>query len=302
MTAALLAGIDIAGYQNTTYSTTGLDFVVVKATEGVGYKNPKHAAQVATARAHGLVVGHYHFARPGSMKDQWAYFLAYADPADGDFLAFDWEDTGVSGADKDTWLRIAKAKAPDHRTILYANRDFWINRDTTSYCADGLWIADPSAPKGEPRVKHPWLFHQYNETGGIDHNVGNFPSREALKAWATGQPAPEQETTMTPDEKKELATMVADTLMAPEYRDKLATTVLWWLAAGLDPKLPLPTDPTAAAWVNRFRTALTKTPVGTDTAKRLDAIQAALTNPSGLVTNLENALEGINIKLTVGGN
>lgn len=298
MAATLVAGIDVANYQSATYGTTGLDFVVVKATEGTGYKNPKHAAQVATARAHGLVVGHYHFARPGSMRDQWSYFLNYAGPAPGDFLAFDWEDTGVSDTDKDNWLRTAKAKAPDHRTILYANRDFWINRDTTSYCADGLWIADPSAPKGQPRVKHPWLFHQYSETGGIDHNVGNFTSRAALRAWATGTPAPQEETTMTQDEMKQLSTMVADTLISPKYRDKLAQTVLWWLALGLDPSMPLPDDPTAAAWVTRFRTALAKTPAGSDVAKRLDALQTAVTDPSGLVNRLEATLKNVQINLT----
>lgn len=182
-------GIDVASYQSSDYSTSGLDFVVVKATEGSSYTNPKHAGQVATARESGLVVGHYHFARPGSMSAQADYFLAHAAMKAGDFLAFDWEDTGVSGADKDAWLKHVKAKAAGHRVVLYCNRDFWLNRDSTSYCADGLWIADPSAPKGHPRVEHPWLFHQYSEAGGLDRNVGHFADRAALHTWA-GKSAP----------------------------------------------------------------------------------------------------------------
>lgn len=177
-------GIDVASYQSSDYGTKGLDFVVVKATEGSGYVNPKHAGQVATARAHGLVVGHYHFARPGPVSAQADHFLAHAGARAGEFLALDWEDTGVSNKDKDAWLRHVRAKAPEHRVVLYCNRDFWLHRDTTSYCADGLWIADPSAPKGHPRVKHPWLFHQYSEAGGLDHDVGNFAGRAALRAWA----------------------------------------------------------------------------------------------------------------------
>lgn len=188
----MIEGQDWAGYQVAAPSTAGLAFAVVKATEGTGYVNPKHTAQVADARSHGLVVAHYHFARPGSMTDQVNYFLAHAGAAPGDFLAFDWEDPGVSSADKDRWLRSAKAKAPGYRVVLYSNRDFWLHRDTTSYCADGLWIADPSAPKGHPRVEHPWLFHQYSSAGGLDRNVANFPSVAALRAWAAGTAAAPQ--------------------------------------------------------------------------------------------------------------
>ncbi len=39
-----------------------------------------------------------------------------------------------------------------------------------------LWIADPSAPVGHPRVPAPWskwVMHQFSETGGIDHDVFN---------------------------------------------------------------------------------------------------------------------------------
>ncbi|WP_329171802.1 GH25 family lysozyme [Streptomyces sp. NBC_01477] len=186
-------GIDVASYQSSDYSTTGLDFVIVKATEGSSYVNPKHAAQIATGRAHGLVVGHYHFARPGSMSAQADYFLAQAGVKAGDILAFDWEDTGVSGADKDGWLRHVQAKAPDHRVILYCNKDFWLHRDTTSFCADGLWIADPSAPKGHPGIEHPWLFHQYSVQDGQDLNVGNFSGRPALMTWAGKGAAPRYE-------------------------------------------------------------------------------------------------------------
>ncbi|WP_333771553.1 GH25 family lysozyme, partial [Streptomyces sp. IBSBF 2435] len=176
--------IDIAGYQNTSYSTTGLAAVIVKATEGTSYLNPKHAAQVAYGRAHGLVIGHYHFARPGSMTDQADYFLEHASARAGDVLAFDWEDTGVSCAQKDAWLRYLQAKAPEHRVILYCNRDFWLHRDTTSYAADGLWIADPSAPTGHPRIEHPWLIHQHGEQDGVDLDLGNFKDAAALRTWA----------------------------------------------------------------------------------------------------------------------
>ena len=177
-------GIDVASFQSSTYSTTGLAFVMVKATEGTSYVNPRHAAQVAHARAAGLVVGHYHFARPGSLTAQATYFLKHAAAKAGDILAFDWEDTGVSGTDKDNWIKHVQASAAGHRVVLYCNRDFWLNRDHTSFAGDGLWIADPDASAGHPRVEHAWTFHQYSSSGGLDRDLGNFASRAALGTWA----------------------------------------------------------------------------------------------------------------------
>lgn len=192
-------GIDVASYQSTVYDITGLSFVFVKATEGTRYVNPRHAAQVAHARAAGLVVGHYHFARPGDMAAQVRYFLAHATPAAGDVLCLDWEDSGVSSDWKDAWLRYVRVKAPGHRVVLYCNRSFWLGRDTTSFCGDGLWIADPGAPAGSPRVKHPWTFHQYG-ISGADLDVANFATRAALNAWAAKGVITPPKTTIAPKE------------------------------------------------------------------------------------------------------
>jgi hypothetical protein len=185
-------GQDWAGYQPAEPSTAGLDFVIVKATEGTTYTNPKHASQVAVARTHGLVVGHYHFARPGSMLAQADYFLQQAAARPGEVLAFDWEDPGVTDWQKDTWLRYVQGKAPQQRVILYCNQDYWLHRDATSFCADGLWIADPSAPKGAPRIEAPWLFHQYGSPGGLDRNYTRLSAAE-LRAWAARIATPEHE-------------------------------------------------------------------------------------------------------------
>ncbi|MEW1862021.1 MULTISPECIES: GH25 family lysozyme [unclassified Streptomyces] len=177
-------GIDVASYQSSTYSTSGLGFVMVKATEGTSYVNPKHAAQVAHARAAGVAVGHYHFARPGSMATQVTYFLQHAGVKAGDILAMDWEDTGVSGADKDAFIKALQKASAAHRVLLYCNLDFWLHRDTTSFCGDGLWIADPGAAAGHPRVEHAWTIHQYSSTDGMDRNVAHFADAAALTTWA----------------------------------------------------------------------------------------------------------------------
>lgn len=183
-------GYDVAGYQTASFSLTNQEFLFVKATEGTTFVNSKHDAQVKHGRDSGLVIGHYHFARPGSMNAQLSFFRTNAKVQKGDLIAFDWEDSGVSNSDKDAWLKAAKTMFPSHRVVLYCNRDFWINRDHTSYCGDGLWIADPNSPAAQPNVSLPWTFHQYSSTGGIDHNKGNFSSLESLKIWAGVIPAP----------------------------------------------------------------------------------------------------------------
>jgi len=193
-------GIDISSYQGETYSTAGLAFVIMKVSEGTTYLSPKYGAQLAHARAANLVPGHYHFARPGSMTAQADYFLKHATIKDGEVVAFDWEDPGVSSADKDTWIRYVQGKRPRNRVLLYCNKSFWFNRDKSSFAGDGLWIADPSRTAGHPGIQAPWVMHQYSEAGGLDRDVANFASLADLKTWAakgtTTTTHPSQEDTM----------------------------------------------------------------------------------------------------------
>lgn len=191
-------GIDVSSYQSTMYDTTGLAFVVVKRTEGVGYVNPKASAQVAHGRAAGLLVGHYHYPHihDGATADA-DYFLAKlgADLHTGDLLVLDWEWYGQAGVTaseantfKDQWLARVKAKTSGHRVLVYADRNNWLNVDQNSNAGDGLWIATGGKPAGQPGIKHPWVIHQYSTAGGIDHDVANFADKAAMLAWAN--PAP----------------------------------------------------------------------------------------------------------------
>jgi GH25 family lysozyme M1 (1,4-beta-N-acetylmuramidase) len=189
----LLNVVDVASYQSSTFGTAGVSMAIVKATESTGYVNPRYAAQVAHARANGLVVGHYHFGHHGNDTAQVDYFLKHVSLKPGDVLAFDWEAAGETQADRDAFMKYLKSKAPQYRVILYCNVDFWTHKDSESYVGDGLWIADPNHSAGHPGIKHAWLFHQYSTAGGIDHSVANFANLAALKAWATGlipKPAP----------------------------------------------------------------------------------------------------------------
>ncbi|KAF4410806.1 glycoside hydrolase family 25 protein [Streptomyces lycii] len=178
-------GVDVSSWQPEDYRTEGMDFAFIKITEGTSYINPKWVAQRATARDAGLVTGFYHFVRSGSMSAQADYFLGEINLAAGDMLVLDWEDPDVSNADKDSWLRYTQGKAPGHKVLLYCNRDYWLNRDTTSFAGDGLWIANHNNDPGNPGIQAEWKFHQYT-TSPIDTNVGRFDDRAALRSWAGG--------------------------------------------------------------------------------------------------------------------
>ncbi|MEC4016300.1 GH25 family lysozyme [Streptomyces sp. H27-D2] len=181
----MLHGVDVSSHQ-ANYSADGLDFVLIKATEGRSYINPRRSSQEARAREAECVVGFYHFLWPGNIAAQAAYFVEHSEAADGDLLAVDWETnssgTWASNAQKDQFIREVKRLCPGHRVLLYCNRDFWLNHDTTSYAGDGLWIAD-YVTAGKPRIQADWLFHQHTDRP-LDKNVADFPDRDALRTWA----------------------------------------------------------------------------------------------------------------------
>lgn len=229
-----ISGIDVSSHQSETYPLTGADFVVVKATEGDAYTNPKHTAQVKRARDAKLVVGHYHFARPGDMKAQADRFLKTAAPKPGEFLALDWEDSDVSCADKDEFLKYLVSKAGGRKVLLYCNTTFWLNKDTTSYVADGLWIAKYSGTAGSPGIEHEWLMHQHTDKP-IDTNVTRWATRKAMQTWAapaTPKPAPPKETPVTvPQTFKDVWNV--DAVPAPPSASTYATNKTWKAGAYL---------------------------------------------------------------------
>lgn len=193
-------GVDVSGYQSATFSTAGLAFVFVKATEGTGYTNPKMTAQAEHARQAGCVVGFYHFLRPGSMKAQAAYFVAQAASRDGDPLFADWEDPGVTSAEKDQFLaEVTRLRGDTHRVGLYCNQSYWLTREHGGNAGDALWIAD-YVTAGKPRIKAPWLFHQHTDKP-LDTNQGAFADKAALVAWAKKTTTPPVPPVKTPEKE-----------------------------------------------------------------------------------------------------
>ncbi|WP_063762233.1 glycoside hydrolase family 25 protein [Streptomyces sp. NRRL F-5123] len=177
-----IKGQDWSSHQVAEPSTAGLSFVIIKATEGTSYTSPNMTKQTAHARKNGLLVGFYHFLRPGDMAKQAAYFVAKAASVEGDTFWADWEDPKVSCADKDAFLAEVKRLRPTHRVGLYCSRDFWVNHDHTSVCGDALWIAQYNGLAGAPNIEHAWVIDQWTSTP-VDTDVANFVSKAAMETW-----------------------------------------------------------------------------------------------------------------------
>lgn len=184
-----IKGADVAyPYQPDNYPTKGLSFVMVKATQGNSYVNPHMGPQLRHALSVNAQPGVYHFMQPGdTVASQLEWFKAKSLVYPGWIIGLDWEGLkGVwpSNAAKDAMLDGLKGLYPENKVVLYTNLDGWKNHDTTSKCGDGLWIADPDAPAGSPKVTHPWIFHQYGISNNMDLDVANFSDIDELKHWS----------------------------------------------------------------------------------------------------------------------
>lgn len=286
----MIKGIDIAGYQPVDFAVGTNDFVCIKITEGLGYVNPNWVGQRQTARNANLVTGFYHFGRPGSMQAQADYFLSKISLRVGDWLAFDWEDAGISSADKDAWIRYVKQKT-GHKVVLYCNKDFWFNRDRSGYFGDGLWIADPNSPAGHPAIQAPWIIHQYSETAGYDHDVAVFASRADMAAWAAGGSTPAVSGFDNNDAKVNWGyknSGAGDTTDMHGYVVNTAHDVTATLA--LAKSLGTTASTMAKNITTLGQAVATLDAKVTAVGAKVDALQTAVTDPSGLVEAIRTEL------------
>ncbi len=184
-----LEGIDVSHYQGSivwpAVASAGKRFVIMKVTEGESYVDPTYAANHAAARAAGLPVAAYHFARPSAdLNDPIMQADSYVNNAGllpGDLVpALDLEETGglsVSALQGwvAAWLGEVYAKL-GVRPMIYTSPSFWANAmgDTTIFADQGysvLWIAhwsilSPTIPANN-WGGHGWTFWQYSNCGSV---------------------------------------------------------------------------------------------------------------------------------------
>jgi GH25 family lysozyme M1 (1,4-beta-N-acetylmuramidase) len=193
-TGATLPGLDVSHWQGEidwkAVAGDGQRFVFLKATDDVDYVDPTFAVNRSQARANGLLVGAYHFARPdpsrGDARREARHFVAVVHPGPGDLLpVLDMETS--RGLDQDgvtrwarTWVRVVR-DLTGVTPLVYTSPYGWASRtgDTPLLARDGapLWIAhwgvsSPTLP-ADGWDGHGWVVWQHTSTGHVPGVAGD---------------------------------------------------------------------------------------------------------------------------------
>lgn len=167
-----------------TYRRAGRKLIIRKATEGVGFIDPGYPGFVAEAHRLGIVVMHYHFARPDLHPNpgpEVAFLSHEVHPLLGkrDGIIVDWEVENHSMTHEETHTYLAGYHSGVRHfcgrdVIGYANLDFLSRYGSAA--SDAIrrwWVADYGPDPGKPGgIKIRWAWQYTNgETGPLPHTV-----------------------------------------------------------------------------------------------------------------------------------
>jgi LysM repeat protein len=196
-----ILGADVSSYQPGQLNLAGLSFIISKATQGTGYVNPNHAAQIAEARALAIGVGHYHFADGGDAVSEARFFVANSGWKSGEIVALDVEKPFVDTcADPVAW---AGTFAAEVRRLTGVEEDTYLNysdrhaHDWRPLAARGGGLWDAEYNSVGPTDSAPWPFvslwqnSDTNQTGGdSDVFLGDLGAFRKYGTPAGSAPAP----------------------------------------------------------------------------------------------------------------
>ncbi|MDU5141048.1 MAG: GH25 family lysozyme [Paenibacillus dendritiformis] len=182
-----LLGIDVSHHNGTidwnAVITSGVKFVFIKATEGIGYTDPKFRANADGANRAGLQVGFYHYARPETGNTAISEAVSFTKTINGvkaelphvldlEGAASKLGRTALTRWAVD-WLKEVK-KITGHNVMLYTGASF-----AKTYCGPELgqfplWVAHYGVqqPLGNQTWSR-WSVFQFTETGRVNGIRGN---------------------------------------------------------------------------------------------------------------------------------
>lgn len=185
-------------------AAAGHSFAILKASEGLDGTDAALAANIAGARAAGMIIGVYHFIHLSmDPVGQAKHFLEYARQcgfnAETDFAVLDLEDRAFAeehGAAAVVAHAAAFVDAVDaeigKRTTIYVDLDFANEYVGDSFAGHPLWIAVYGGVIRMPAGWTDWRLWQYSATGtvpGIENggqtDMNHFNGDEAaMRNWA----------------------------------------------------------------------------------------------------------------------
>lgn len=173
-----VCGIDISSHNgNIEFSeiaADSIDFVMIKASEGTNFKDPRFHDNYRKARQAGLLVGAYHFFRfDTDGKMQGLNFVHTIRGKQFDFpLIIDVEEWG-NIKDTDTDLIVDRLQAlidhleTEHYSVMiYTNKDGYARFIHNRFEDYPLWICSFTDPPLNDNDR--WTFWQYSHWGTVD--------------------------------------------------------------------------------------------------------------------------------------
>lgn len=177
-------GVDLANWQDSTVNYPNIKFALVKVTEGTNYVNPKAAAQIKSAKNHGLLTCAYFYANHSDSvtkaKAEARFAVAKAKSLGvplGSYLADDFENGdgnsiyGYASLNTDAVLAaMAVIKESGYKPLVYASASVFRNNLNISRIIKNygtcLWVAS------------------YKVSGRQDYADFNyFPSMDGVAIW-----------------------------------------------------------------------------------------------------------------------
>ncbi|MDY4501521.1 MAG: GH25 family lysozyme [Lactobacillus johnsonii] len=182
-------GVDVSSFNNantTEYTNAGADFVLVKVSEGLDYRNPKAKAQVDSTKQNNVVPMAYHYARFSGNSNvavqEGNYAVASAKAVGletGTYLAADWETgsgnvtSGNAGDNTNAILAFLNVVTKaGYKPLLYSGASLLKNKvniaKIVATYSNSIWVA--AYPLG-------------NGKAVSEPNFGYFPSMDGVAIW-----------------------------------------------------------------------------------------------------------------------
>lgn len=188
-------GIDVSRWQGQidwpAVKKAGKKFAYIKATEGIGYVSPTLDAQLSGARAAGLVVGCYHYARPGNdpaadarhfagqLKRSKAWQPGNLPPC------LDMEEpAGNPRGWTRAFIDTLREELGRRDVMVYASTSYFTGPLAGEGWADDnvfLWVAHYGRKPGQPGYRSARVvMHQHSSTGRVPGITGNVDLNRSL--------------------------------------------------------------------------------------------------------------------------
>lgn len=176
----MIKGIDISKWNSDSAVRSAMqdpevEFVIIKATEGVTYTDPKFMDWYIMAKEYSKQVGFYHYARPENNRPEQEvnnFLAAIRFFKEGCFLAVDWEGASLKYPRK--WLEDFCKVCSDNsgaKPFVYmssAPMSTFYRGAVTEY---PLWVATRGKKPFSGFTTTPNIMHQYAIEGNIDRNA-----------------------------------------------------------------------------------------------------------------------------------